>query len=693
MKALPKFSWILLLLLTPVAAFPQEAKPPAASAADAKGEAYYHYTLGRLYLELAGDFNRSDQLRRAVDEFKETLKYDPNATDAVVQLAEAYRRGGRVREAVVEARQLVEKDPDNLAAHRLLGRVYFQTLGETDAGPSEAGATPKDTLALAIQEYEQIVRLAPDDTDSLLDLARLYRLANDLPKAEATLKQLLEEEPSSEVGLAALASVYSDKGEYQKAVELLTSATAESATPRLLASLAFAYEQAGNHDNAIDAYRRAVQLDSKNFELRRRLAEVLLEAERLDEAMTEYQELAKSDPDDGEVAMRIAQIYRHQKKFADAQQWLEKAKKADPDNLEIGFQEALLYESQGQFEGAITVLSDMVARMTRASGQYSPEEKRGRAIVLERLGVLYRDNEKYAEAVQTFDLLLALDENAARRGYAQVAETQRQAHNYEAARTALDQALVRFPDDRGFVLQKAMLEAELGQLEPALQAVQEQLKETPDDRSLYITLAQVYERNKRYRDAEEALAKAEALSKGPQELEDVYFLGGAVYERQKKHDLAEQQFRKVLEINPESAVTLNYLGYMLADANIKLQESLELLKKAVELDPYNGAYLDSIGWAYFRLEKYDLAEDYLLRAVSRISRDATIHDHLGDLYFKTGRLHEAAAEWERALAAWQATSPTEHDSDAVAKVEDKLHTVKLRLARETGKGTPKKDPQ
>ena len=242
-------------------------------------------------------------------------------------------------------------------------------------------------------------------------------------------------------------------------------------------------------------------------------------------------------------------------------------------------------------------------------------------------------------------------------------------------------------------MQKAMLDAELGQLEPAVRVVQEQLKETPDDRSLYITLAQIYERNKRYGDAEAALAKAEELSKGPQELEDIYFLSGAVYERQKKLDLAEQKFRKVLEINPESAVTLNYLGYMLADANLKLPEAVELLKKAIELDPYNGAYLDSIGWAYYRLEKYDLAEDYLLRAVSRVSRDATIREHLGDLYFKTGRLHEAAAEWERALAAWQMTSPTEHDGEAVAKLEDKLHTVKTRLARETGKGAPKKDPQ
>ncbi|HXE74840.1 MAG TPA: tetratricopeptide repeat protein [Candidatus Xenobia bacterium] len=693
MKSLPKFFCIFLVLLAPMAALPQTAASDPTDAAEARAQAYYHYTLGRLYLELAGDFNRGDQLRRAIEEFKETLKYDPNANDAVVQLAEAYRRSGRIREAVIEARQLVEKDPDNLAAHRLLGRVYFQTLGETDGAPADPGAAPKDTLALAIQEYEQVARLAPDDTDALLDLARLYRLANDLAKAEATLKQLLEREPSSEVGLSALASIYSDKGDYQKAVELLTSATAESATPRLLASLAYAYEQAGNHDNAIDAYRRAVQLDPKNFELRRRLAEALLEGERLEEALTEFQELAKADPDDGDVAMRIAQVYRHQKKYPEAQQWIARAKRADPDNLEIGFQEALLHESQGQFEQAITVLSDMVARMTRASGQYSPEEKRGRSIVLERLGVLYRDNEKFPEAVQTFELLLGLDENAARRGYAQITETHRQARNYQAARAALDQALARFPDDRAFLMQKAMLDAELGQLEPAVQAVQEQLKETPDDRSLYITLAQVYERNKRYADAEAALAKAEELSKGPQELEDVYFLSGAVCERQKKLDLAEQKFRKVLEINPDSAITLNYLGYMFADANIKLPEAVDLLKRAVELEPYNGAYLDSLGWAYYRLEKYDLAEDYLLRAVSRISRDATIHDHLGDLYFKTGRLHEAAAQWERALAAWQMTSPTEHDSEAVAKLEDKLHSVKLRLARESGKGAPKKDPQ
>jgi tetratricopeptide (TPR) repeat protein len=664
-----------------------QTPPPAKESSDPQAKAYYHYTLGRLHLELAGDFNRGDHLRRAIDEFKEALKYDPTSSEVVVQLAEAYRRSGRIREAVLEARALLEKDPDNLAAHRLLGRIYFQTLGEP-----ESGTVPRETLQLAIQEYAEITRLAPEDTDALLDLARLHRINNDLPGAEATLKRLLEQDPGSEVALAALASIYSESGEYEKAVELLTAATSQAPSSRLLATLAYAYEQAGNYNNAVESYRRALELDNKNFELRRRLAEALLQAERAEEALVEYRALAEADPEDADVLMRIAQIYRHQKRIPEAREWLERAKQLDPDNLEIGFQESLLYESEGNFDAAITVLSDLVARMTRASGVYSAEERNSRAVVLERLGTLYRESEKFDEAAQVFAMLLPLGEEQARRGYAQTAETQRQARRFEEAEGTLEQALTRFPEDRNFNVQKAMLLSEQGQLEAALEIVNAEREEAPEDRSLYLVLAQIYERNKRYPDAEAALERAAELSRDPRELEDVHFLRGAVYERQKKYGPAEVEFRQALELNPRSALALNYLGYMFADQNTNLPESVELIKRALELDPYNGAYLDSLGWAYYRLEKYELAEDYLLRAINRLSRDPTIHDHLGDLYFKTGRLNEAVAAWERALAAWQTTPPTEYDGEVVAKLEKKLHDLKVRLARET-QTAPKQRPQ
>lgn len=647
------------------------------AASDARAQAYYHFTLGHLYQELAGPFRRSEFLRQAIDEYKLALQFDPSSTEIVIQLAEAYRTSGRTREAVVEARQLLEKEPDNLAARRLLGRIYFQTLGELDPN-----TPPRQTLQLAIEQYEHIIRLEPDDTDALLTLARLYRMNNDLDKAEAVLKKLLELEPESEAGLAALASLYSDRGEPDKATALLQGVEGATSSS-VLGALAQAYEQAGETDKALDAYRRALQFDQDNLELRRRLAELLLRTDRLDAALGEYQALTEADPEDAESFLRLSQIHRHQKHFPEAWAAIEAAKKLASDNLEIGFNEALLYEAQGNFNGALAVLSEMVARMTHASGQYSDEEKRSRAIVLERLGTTYRQMEIFDEAVKAFELLLPLEEESARRGYAQIAETYRQARQLDDGKAILRQALERFPDDREVKLQMAALLSDGGDLKAGTELARSLLTGSPEDRQVHMALAQIYERHRRWPEAEASLAEAEKLARTDSDAEYIHFLRGAVYERSKQYPRAEQEFRRVLELNPESAIALNYLGYMFADQGIKLEESVELIQRALDLEPYNGAYLDSLGWAYFRLDKLDLAEKFLLQALERLSRDATIHDHLGDVYFKTDRLDLAEKAWERALAEWQRALPTEFDPDLFARLESKLKDLKHRLAQQT----------
>src|ERR1700747_2255278 len=161
------------------------------------------------------------------------------------------------------------------------------------------------------------------------------------------------------------------------------------------------------------------------------------------------------------------------------------------------------------------------------------------------------------------------------------------------------------------------------------------LKRTPEDRDVYITLAQMNTRLKRWDDAQAALDKAENLSTKPEDREYVYFLRGSSYERQKKYEQAEEMFRKVLAIDPQNSMTLNYLGYMLGDRNMKLEDAVTLIKKAVDLEPANGAYLDSLGWAYFRLGKFDQAEEQLLKASQKIASDPTVQEHLGDLYQRT----------------------------------------------------------
>jgi Flp pilus assembly protein TadD len=141
-------------------------------------------------------------------------------------------------------------------------------------------------------------------------------------------------------------------------------------------------------------------------------------------------------------------------------------------------------------------------------------------------------------------------------------------------------------------------------------------------------------------------------------------------------------FKKLLANDPNNGMVLNYLGYMLADRGVRVEEALGYLKQAVKLDPQNGAYLDSIGWAYYKAGDYALAEENLRHATERIGTDPTVQDHLGELYAKTGRLKLAAAAWERALDEWNKSVPADVDQNDVAKVQKKLESAKVKLAKQ-----------
>ncbi len=180
--------------------------------------------------------------------------------------------------------------------------------------------------------------------------------------------------------------------------------------------------------------------------------------------------------------------------------------------------------------------------------------------------------------------------------------------------------------------------------------------------------------------------KAIELSTKQEDKDYALFVAGSIYERQKKYDKAEEAFHKVLADDPKNAMALNYLGYMLADRGTRLDEALGYIRRAVALDPQNGAYLDSLGWVYYKMGNYDLAEENLRRASERMSNDPTIHDHLGELYQKTGRLKLAATHWERSLEEWNKTIPAEVDTDSVAKVQKELETARVKLAKQSATG-------
>ncbi len=129
----------------------------------------------------------------------------------------------------------------------------------------------------------------------------------------------------------------------------------------------------------------------------------------------------------------------------------------------------------------------------------------------------------------------------------------------------------------------------------------------------------------------------------------IFFQRAIAYERLKKWDQAEPNFKKALELNPEQPQVLNYLGYSWVDMNRNLEEGLDMIRRAVELRPDDGYIVDSLGWAYFRMGRFEDAVTELERAVQLRAGDATINDHLGDAYWRVGRKLEAVYQWNRAL--------------------------------------------
>jgi tetratricopeptide (TPR) repeat protein len=387
-------------------------------------------------------------------------------------------------------------------------------------------------------------------------------------------------------------------------------------------------------------------------------------------------------PDDSDVYLRIAQIYRELHQLDKSEQNLVKARQYAPGSLEVMYNEAMLYEAQGRFEDAIRVLSDAVTGI-KSQSSVLPSRRRSLAILYQQLGQLYRDTNNFQAAVYTYEELGHMGDDEDRRARLLLMETYRAAKDLPKALQTGKDAVAKYPKDASLKTSEALLLGENGQTDEAVKLLHAQMQGSSADRDAYLNVAQVYERGKRYKEAEEAARAAEALPGDPHEKEMVWFLLGAIYEKQKIFDKAEEEFKKALAANPKNGPVLNYYGYMLGDLGIRLDEAQALVKSALKDDPYNGAYLDSLGWIYFKQNRFSDAEATLRRALERESHDATIHSHLAEVYAKTGRATLAAAEWEKSLAEWKRALPADVENDKIAEIEKKLSQSKHRVAQKS----------
>jgi tetratricopeptide (TPR) repeat protein len=634
-----------------------------------KSDAYFNFAMGHAEEEEFELTGRSENANEAVDYYKKALELDPESSVIIERLAETYAKSQHIQDAVHEAEAAIKANPDNPGPHRLLARIYVRNLGDLSAGSGQ-----RDMIDKAVDQFREILRIDPRDSQSALWLARLYRFENEHDKAEQTLREVLRWDPTNEGGLEQLSQLLMDEGRASDAIELLNKAAAESTSSTLYDLLGDAYAQTHEYAKSEEAYKKAVEGDPDEASHRKGLAQALLTEEKFPQALEEYKRLAELEPENPDNYLRLSQIYRHLNQFDLAESNIVHAKQLAPGNLEVTYNEALLYDAQGRFDDAAHVLADAIAGITGQGD--SASSPNALAILYEELGRIYREKEDYASAERSYEELGKLGPEESKRAQMLLIDTYRESHEIDRAISETQKALKDNDKDRGMTVTYAILLGEKGQTDEAEKVLRGLLKHNAEDQEVYLDLAQVEERGRRYADAEQSAMKAEELASGAPEKEAAWFMLGAIYERQKKYEQSEAEFKKALEADPKNAAVLNYYGYELADRGVRLEEATSMIHHALEQEPSNGAYLDSMGWVYYKQNKLAEAEEYLKKAVDRSAHDPTILGHLGDVYAKMGRTERAAALWEKALAEWQHALPADYEADKVSELDQRLKNLK-----------------
>ena len=641
-----------------------------------RATAYYHYSLGHMYAELAGaSTNRNDYVNSALENYKAAIKADPNSPLLAEELSDLYSQSGRMRDGQNDSEQAIKLNPNDLAAHRVLARIYVRQID------AQRGRVNEQMLKQATQEYQKITELAPKDANAWVWLGRLQSASQNTDAAEKAFRKALDLEPDNEDGLTGLATVLGIKGDGTGAADLLKRAAEKDPSADSLTRLADAYEQMKEYSLAADTLRRALESNPPNAaELERKMAMFLISAERYDDALEAYQDLVSDDPTDADSYLRMSQLYRQKRDMAKAREASDKAKAIDPNSIEIKLNETYILQGEGKSSEAIENLRSILQQSQRPT--YTPDQVNGRAQLLEQLAVMQMFANQTQAAVDSYRQIGTLDAARAPHASAGVIAAYMGAKEFAKAQEEADAAAKKFPNDREVRLSRASLLAEMGKTDAAVADVKK-LIDGKNDLAIQLSLAELYMKGKKFDDAAKSLDAAEKLADSQEEKIDVWFKRGAMFERQKNVAAAETEFRKILAVVPDNSPTLNYLGYMLTDRNVRLTEALAMIQKAVDNEPNNGAYLDSLGWVYFRMGRLQEAEDNMRRAVDLTPHDPTMRDHYAEVLFKASKVKEAIAQWEESLREWQTSSPAELDSAELAKVKDKLENARVQLARQS----------
>jgi len=657
-------AWTLAVLLAFLAA-PSSASPAQggrqAAPSDPVAEAYSQFLL-------AHRLEDDNDIDGAIAAYKRAMTLDPQAADVVSELADLYMRQNRMSEATATAEQALKIAPSNREAHRVLGTIYASMASPSQPGQRGSQQSQRDNLAKAIQHLEQAIDhpLGQPDANLRAMLARLYVANATYDKAIPLLAELVKQEPQWEDGATLLVEAYAAAGREADAIRWLEDAVQDD--PQLYPTLADFYGRQRKWREAAGAYERALQISPRSVDLKVRYASMLLNAGGQDnvvKARDSLREALAARANDERAQYLLSQAERRTGNLEAAESAARRliAQNAKNPSGFAALAEAL--EERRSYQGVVDALEPAIPAFR--SGQ---DAAFSLSLLLPHLGFAFQQMGQFDKAVSTFEEARKLaPRDPALTGY--LIQAQMAAKHFGAAAELAHQARADQPDNLGLARLEAQALRQSGKADQGIALLEGQLQKHTDDPEAYVALAQVYSESNRGAQAVKVLQDAQA--KFPSESSLTFELA-AVFEKQKKYSDAEAVFRQLIAREPNHAGALNYLGYMLAERGERLEESVGYIKRALAIEPDNGSYLDSLGWAYFKSGKLDLAEENLKRAADQLLTNSVVQDHYGDVLARLGHYDQAIVAWNRALAG---------DGDSIdhGDVDRKIRSARQRLPK------------
>jgi tetratricopeptide (TPR) repeat protein len=621
---------------------------------------------------LAHRLKESDDAEGAIAAYKRAMTLDPASATIVAELADLYMRKERAADAIAAAEQALKISPENRDAHRVLGTVYGSLGAAEDTRASRE--VRQENLRKGIDHLERAVGPAnarmQGDVNVRAMLARLYVAAGRFNDAIPVLAEIVKQEPGWLDGAALLVQAYVAAQRTDEAIGWLEESV--SYNPQLYPTLADLYARGRRWEEAAAAYESALKISLRSLDLRLRYAGMLLgtgldsDAARARDVLREAVELRAPDTRTLERALLLlSQAERRTGELDAAERTARRVITQNRRNPRAYTALAEVLEERRRYQDVADALAPAV---TMFRGEKEPEGPL--SLLLPHLGFAYQQLGQTDRAIATFEEAHRLSGGDPTVAFYLI-QSQISAKRYADAVALARQVRADQPDD----LRLARLEAEGlrlgGKEDEAVNVLEAIVKRQAANPLAHVALSQIYQDTNRAGQAVKVLQ--EARSRFPDDT-SIAFQLGAIFEKQKRYADAESAFRQVIAQEPEHGPALNYLGYMLADRGERLSESVDLIKRALKTEPDNGSYLDSLGWAYFKDGKLDLAEENLKRAADQLVTNSVVQDHYGDVLFRLGRLDEAIAAWSRALSG---------DGEDVEKadIDRKIRTARQKLPR------------